>query len=87
MSPRGQLVIEEYLYVKAQCFQTNWIERCSSLKKNSPLLDIGCGNGLLLVELAKSGFTHLVGVDYCESKNVLEDLTLFCVLIFTAFSA
>ncbi|KAM4636668.1 EEF1A lysine methyltransferase 2 [Discoglossus pictus] len=29
------------------------------------VLDIGTGNGMLLVELAKSGYSNLTGIDYC----------------------
>ncbi|KAI8805736.1 S-adenosyl-L-methionine-dependent methyltransferase [Cladochytrium replicatum] len=31
---------------------------------DAPLIDLGCGNGHLLLELAKNGFTSLTGVDY-----------------------
>ncbi len=31
--------------------------------KNIHVLDIGCGNGNLLMELSKKGFSHLYGVD------------------------
>uniref|UniRef100_A0A0E9X5U0 Methyltransferase domain-containing protein n=1 Tax=Anguilla anguilla TaxID=7936 RepID=A0A0E9X5U0_ANGAN len=44
---------------------------------DAAVLDIGTGNGSLLVELAKSGFTNLTGIDYSAAavelaKNVLE---------------
>lgn len=32
--------------------------------KNSSVIDIGCGNGLFLVELACEGFRDLTGIDY-----------------------
>lgn len=39
--------------------------------KSSPILDIGCGNGVLLSRLHASGFTSLVGVDYSEKAVAL----------------
>lgn len=33
------------------------------LKKDSKILDVGCGNGIFLLELQKLGFTNLEGVD------------------------
>jgi EEF1A lysine methyltransferase 2 len=28
------------------------------------IIDLGCGNAAILLELAKNGFTHLTGIDY-----------------------
>lgn len=39
--------------------------------KTSRIVDIGCGNGHLLVHLAKEGFTDLTGVDYVENAVIL----------------
>lgn len=36
--------------------------------KLSPILDIGCGNGHLIIELNKAGFHHLTGLDYAASS-------------------
>lgn len=44
---------------------TNWLSS-SNISKFDHILDIGCGNGLILVELAKEGFTNLFGIDYVE---------------------
>ncbi|GBP13574.1 EEF1A lysine methyltransferase 2 [Eumeta japonica] len=33
--------------------------------------DKGCGNGYTLIELAKEGFTNLLGIDYCEEAITL----------------
>nr|XP_002123098.1 EEF1A lysine methyltransferase 2-like [Ciona intestinalis] len=44
-----------------------WITKCAELNKHSTILDVGCGNGLLLLALAKQGYTNLVGLDYCQS--------------------
>ncbi|KAJ8360183.1 hypothetical protein SKAU_G00167080 [Synaphobranchus kaupii] len=51
--------------------------RKENVQDDAAILDIGTGNGILLVELAKSGFTNLTGIDYSAAavefaKNVLE---------------
>ncbi|CAG8614104.1 8473_t:CDS:2, partial [Scutellospora calospora] len=38
-----------------------------SLSKSSTILDIGCGNGHLLIELASHNFTNLFGIDYSSN--------------------
>lgn len=35
------------------------------------VLDVGCGNGHLLIQLAKEGFANLTGVDYVEGAVTL----------------
>lgn len=48
-----------------------WIERHEEIiPKTAKIVDVGCGNGLLLMELANEGFTNLYGVDY--SLNAIE---------------
>ncbi|XP_069836184.1 EEF1A lysine methyltransferase 2 isoform X2 [Dendropsophus ebraccatus] len=37
----------------------------------SSIVDIGTGNGMLLVELAKSGYSNLLGIDYCSDAIAL----------------
>uniref|UniRef100_H2YNF4 Protein-lysine N-methyltransferase n=1 Tax=Ciona savignyi TaxID=51511 RepID=H2YNF4_CIOSA len=44
-----------------------WISKCSDIKEDSRILDVGCGNGLMLLALAKLGYKNLVGIDYCQS--------------------
>ncbi|KAJ8250303.1 hypothetical protein COCON_G00222250 [Conger conger] len=51
--------------------------RKENVETDAAILDVGTGNGILLVELAKSGFTNLTGIDYSAAavelaKNVLE---------------
>lgn len=43
----------------------------TNLDKNNKILDIGCGNGMLLVELYNEGFRNLVGADYSENAITL----------------
>uniref|UniRef100_A0A0B6YRR5 Protein-lysine N-methyltransferase ORF32355 n=1 Tax=Arion vulgaris TaxID=1028688 RepID=A0A0B6YRR5_9EUPU len=48
-----------------------WLTEKSQLPPTARLLDIGCGNGMLLVELRREGFTDLTGVDYSEGAVTL----------------
>ncbi|XP_037035354.1 EEF1A lysine methyltransferase 2 [Bradysia coprophila] len=50
----------------------------NDIKPESKIIDLGCGNGMMLIELAREGFTHLTGVDYSElaielSQNIAKD--------------
>jgi len=47
----------------------HWMER--NVPKSSSVLDIGCGNGMLLVDLARTGFSSLTGMDYSEDAITL----------------
>ncbi|XP_068545208.1 EEF1A lysine methyltransferase 2 isoform X1 [Anas acuta] len=49
-----------------------WLEK-QKVPHDSPVLDIGTGNGVLLVELAKSGYTNLTGIDYSPSAIKLSE--------------
>ncbi|CAG8745269.1 4136_t:CDS:2, partial [Funneliformis mosseae] len=41
----------------------DWVLKNSS-NSSTTILDIGCGNGHLLLELASNYFTNLIGIDY-----------------------
>ncbi|XP_001603234.1 EEF1A lysine methyltransferase 2 [Nasonia vitripennis] len=47
-------------------------------KETDKIIDLGCGNGMMLVDLAKAGFKRLTGVDYSQkaidlAKKVLKE--------------
>uniref|UniRef100_UPI00398EF49D EEF1A lysine methyltransferase 2 isoform X2 n=1 Tax=Pristiophorus japonicus TaxID=55135 RepID=UPI00398EF49D len=46
--------------------QITWLES-QKIPKDTALLDIGTGNGVFLIELAKAGFTNLTGIDDSSS--------------------
>ncbi|XP_023948955.1 EEF1A lysine methyltransferase 2 [Bicyclus anynana] len=50
----------------------DWICKCG-IDKDTKIIDLGCGNGYTLSELAKHGFTDLLGVDYCEEAITLAE--------------
>ncbi|KAG7190515.1 hypothetical protein KM043_006616 [Ampulex compressa] len=56
-----------------------WIATKLNLdKERDKIIDIGCGNGVMLVELAEKGFRNLMGVDYSQnavdlSREILKD--------------
>lgn len=35
--------------------------------RSASVADVGCGNGMFLIELSKEGYTNLTGLDYSES--------------------
>ena len=45
-----------------------WLEKNMDL--NSKILDLGCGNGVMSIELAEVGFKNVHGIDY--SENAIE---------------
>ncbi|XP_052009888.1 EEF1A lysine methyltransferase 2 [Xyrauchen texanus] len=54
-----------------------WMES-KNVPENAAILDIGTGNGIFLVELAKHGFSNLTGIDYSKAAveltiNILEE--------------
>ncbi|KAK0080576.1 hypothetical protein PV325_013736 [Microctonus aethiopoides] len=49
-----------------------------NLEKDDKIIDLGCGNGWTLLQLAKNGFNNLLGVDYSPkaielARSVLKD--------------
>ncbi|KAL4702470.1 hypothetical protein ACJJTC_005126 [Scirpophaga incertulas] len=50
----------------------DWI--CKYIEdRNASIIDLGCGNGYTLLELAREGFGNLLGVDYCEEAIILAE--------------
>lgn len=45
----------------------------SNIQSSDEIIDLGCGNGMLLVELAQEGFSNLTGVDYSEAAVKLAE--------------
>ncbi|KAI8058191.1 S-adenosyl-L-methionine-dependent methyltransferase [Syncephalis plumigaleata] len=41
------------------------------VERDTPMVDLGCGNGHLLLTLAEAGFTKLTGVDYSPAAIAL----------------
>lgn len=50
-----------------------WMDKSPAIDKNSRIIDLGCGNGMLLIELAKSEYADLTGVDYSADAIVLAE--------------
>lgn len=44
----------------------NWIKKTESIQQTSKILDLGCGNGMFLIELSNNGYRNLHGLDYSE---------------------
>ncbi|XP_025422837.1 EEF1A lysine methyltransferase 2 [Sipha flava] len=54
------------------------IQSHCKISLEDPILDVGCGNALLLIQLAKLGFTNLYGIDYSApaiklANSIVED--------------
>ncbi|KAL2727778.1 EEF1A lysine methyltransferase 2 [Vespula maculifrons] len=61
-----------------------WISTKLNLDmENDRIIDIGCGNGMMLVELAKKGFKLLTGIDYSQkaidlANEILKENNVTC---------
>jgi SAM-dependent methyltransferase len=55
------------VFTKGTTGECDFIEQEVGRNKSLQILDIGCGTGRHLIELAKRGYTHLTGVDLSES--------------------
>lgn len=44
---------------------TNWVDQ--KVDKESAVVDIGCGNGMSLIDLSLRGYKNLTGIDYSEN--------------------
>lgn len=57
----------------------NWmLKRSEQLPADVRIIDLGCGNGMMLIELAREGYTNLTGMDYSATaidlaQNIASD--------------
>merc|ERR1712032_1785864 len=74
---------EAWFGEEAAARMVNWLaDHPELVAADAEVLDVGCGNGLLTVDLAKEGF-QVVGVDYCAAAiklakqecDILEELS------------
>ena len=53
---------------EARHFQREWGNLLRGLNRDAKLLDIGCGNGSLIMALNQLGFDHVQGIDISEEQ-------------------
>uniref|UniRef100_A0A8D8LB50 Protein-lysine N-methyltransferase n=1 Tax=Cacopsylla melanoneura TaxID=428564 RepID=A0A8D8LB50_9HEMI len=51
-----------------------WMSNSEMVSKSDDIIDLGCGNAALLIDLEKQGFTNLTGVDYSDEAIQLAQL-------------
>uniref|UniRef100_A0A1A9VU02 Protein-lysine N-methyltransferase n=1 Tax=Glossina austeni TaxID=7395 RepID=A0A1A9VU02_GLOAU len=49
----------------------DWILKHYKAEHNARIIDLGCGNGMLLIELARERYVNLLGVDYSPEAITL----------------
>ncbi|OGL25680.1 hypothetical protein A3E49_00825 [Candidatus Saccharibacteria bacterium RIFCSPHIGHO2_12_FULL_49_19] len=47
--------------------EVDYVVKTAQLKPDETILDLACGHGRHSIELAKRGFTHVIGLDYSET--------------------
>ncbi|XP_061175821.1 EEF1A lysine methyltransferase 2-like [Saccostrea echinata] len=62
----------------------DWLEDCDLVTTDDSVLDLGCGNGMMLIEMARRGYTSLTGVDYSQgaielAKAIAEKEEITCI--------
>lgn len=67
--------IFSYRFPKDEDFYA-WVKK-AGVFFNSAILDVGCGTGLVLLKLLKSGYTNLTGVDPFIAKDIAYPGNLF----------
>ena len=70
LSPIGMFLYKKTPLVKKYTSYL-WLKALQSLKKNSSVLDIGCGGGKILQEMYHGGFKNLTGIDPFIEKEIV----------------
>jgi 2-polyprenyl-3-methyl-5-hydroxy-6-metoxy-1,4-benzoquinol methylase len=67
---RKFILDEDYFYKKAgyKAFRKQYLPVIKDFPKNSSILDIGCGTGIILEFLRDEGYQNLYGVDLSEQQ-------------------
>jgi len=66
----GMFLLQKLPYVRV-LKKLVWLKGLWQLKKNSSVLDVGCGNGRLLQEMNLWGFNNLTGIDSFIEKDIV----------------
>eukprot|EP00105_Crassostrea_gigas_P016275 XP_011433606.1 PREDICTED: protein-lysine N-methyltransferase mettl10 [Crassostrea gigas] len=62
----------------------DWLEDYGGVVTEDPVIDLGCGNGVMLLEMAKRGYSNLTGVDYSEgavqlARSIADKKEVACI--------